>query len=93
VIEDSQPRSETEREIRVFLPSGEQIEYYPEHVPVRGQSGATLSFAWEKNDGSIFSVAINTDNVVCIEMVTRREDQDQDILNHIEQAKSHDERR
>lgn len=75
------------RLIRVVLPTGEQIAYFPTHVPVNKQEGAIPVYVWEE-DAAIFSLAINLDNVVVVEMVTRRADQEQETLDLIEQAKA-----
>ena len=81
-----------ERLVRVVLPNGQEVEWEPTHRPVSMQNGSTISLAWEGEDGGVFSVAINTDNVVALEMVAARNEQEQEILDLIEQAKALDAR-
>ncbi|MEJ7871971.1 MAG: hypothetical protein WKF67_06905 [Rubrobacteraceae bacterium] len=79
---------EVEREIRVVLPSGERMSYFPTHMLVSREDDGTLVFIWETKDGRIFNLAINTNNVVAVEMVMGREEQEQEILDLIKQAKA-----
>lgn len=81
---------EKKRRVRVILTNGEQGHYYPTHRPVRQDVGSFTGMMWEQEDGSIFSVAINKDNIVAIEMATPKEDQDEEVLDLIERAKQID---
>lgn len=79
-----------ERMVRAVLPNGQEVEWEPSHRPVSRQNGSVLSLAWEDGDGGVFSVAINLENVAALEMVTTRDEQDEEILDLIDEVKAAD---
>lgn len=81
------------RSIVVVLPNGVEREYFPPHSPVVGNSHAgTLGVTWQEDDGSVFSVAINMEQVSVMEMTSTREEQEEELLELIDRAKNADEK-
>lgn len=81
-----------ERYVRVVLPNGKEEEWEPTHRPVSVQNGSTLSMTWELEDGSVFSVAINMENVAALEMAATRDEQNKEVVDLIDKAKALDAR-
>jgi hypothetical protein len=82
--------SEVERTVTLVLSDRTERDYFPPHPPVNQQNGSTIVLIWEEEDGSVFSAAINTENIAALEMVTSREEQADEVLSLIEQVKAQD---
>jgi hypothetical protein len=76
-----------ERVIRATLSNGIRMTWFPTHVPINQQQDEILNLIWEQEDGKIFTLGINLKQVVVLEMTMKPEDQQQEIIDFIKEAK------
>lgn len=81
---------QVQRKITVILPSGEEVEWWPPHMPVNQQNGSLMIFIWEREDGLIENVAINLEQIIALEVVSIREDEDEEVMALIDKVKGRD---